>query len=85
MSKPNKAAFKRVYDELERGTPFTMNMAMDVFGNQFSEMLILCLLDAQDAARAIQGAVNRLRMGEQAEEEDDTDDDLEVEDDKEPS
>ena len=85
MSKPNKAAFKRVCEELESGTPFTMNMAMDIFGNQFSEMFILCLMDAQEAARAIQGSINRLRMGEQVEDEDDSLDDIEADSDKEPN
>ena len=85
MAKPNKTAFKRVCEELETGAQFTMNMAMDVFGNQFSEMFILCLMDAQDAARAIQGSINRLRMGDDTEDDEDADLDEVATGTKEPS
>lgn len=77
MTKPNAAAFKRVSDQLERGDQLTFNMMGDIFGNPFWEMVVLSLLDAQDAARAIQLATLRIRMGEQVD-----DDDL---DDEEPS
>ena len=85
MNKPNKAAFKRVCDELEAGAEFNFNMVGDVFGTIFWQLLVLSLMDANDAARAIQGAINRLRMQEDPTDEDDSDNDLDVEDDKEPS
>lgn len=83
--KPNRAAFNRVYKELDNGAAFNLNMVGDVFGKPFYELIILCFLDATDAARAIQGSINRLRMGEQADDTDDSLDDIEADGDKEPN
>lgn len=57
---PNAAAFNRVCVEVENGDPLTLEMVEEVFGADFSMMLIYTLMDANDAARAIQGAINRL-------------------------
>jgi hypothetical protein len=59
---PNKAAFARVCKELET-QPLTLEHVGSVFGAPFYEMVIYLFLDANDAARAIAGAVNRLKEG----------------------
>ncbi len=65
----DKSAFEVVCAELERGAPLTLEQVGEVFGAEFFMLLVYCLMDAGDAARAIQGAINRLRNGEQAPEE----------------
>lgn len=72
MATVNKKEFKRVVKELEGddttpGRELTFADIGAVFGADFWEMLVIALMDAQDAARAIQGAIGRLRAGEQAE------------------
>lgn len=56
----NKRAFKEVCAELEAGQDLNLAMVERVFGADFSMMLIYTLMDANDAARAIQGAIARL-------------------------
>lgn len=56
----NKKAFKEVCAELEAGNDLTLAMVERVFGADFSMMLVYTLMDANDAARAIQGAIARL-------------------------
>jgi hypothetical protein len=60
---PDKKAFKRVCQELNGPGPKPLNLEMvgDVFGSAFWIMLVYCFMDAGEAARAIQGAVNKLR------------------------
>lgn len=62
----NKAAFKQVCAELEEGRDLTFEMLGRVFGADFWMLLVYGFLDAQDAARAIQGAIARLSAGEAA-------------------
>lgn len=57
---PDAEAFGEVVKLLESGEPLTFTMVGEVFGPEFYELLLMTLLDAQDAARAIQGALNRL-------------------------
>lgn len=64
---PNDEAYARVKQDLEKGLSITLEMVGDVFGKEFWMLVVYCLLDAQEAARAIQGAINRLRAGEDAE------------------
>lgn len=65
----NKAAFTRVCKELDEGKALTFGMVGDVFGSAFWEMLVIGLMDAQDAAIAIQGAIRRLSGREVSEDE----------------
>ena len=58
---PNKKEFKLVCDELAGGQELTLAHVGRVFGQPFWEMTVILLLDSQDAARAIQGAISRLR------------------------
>lgn len=60
----NKAAFKTVCDQLEAGENLTLEMVGNVFGQDFWMMLVYTLMDANDAARAIQGAIARLSAKE---------------------
>lgn len=65
MSYPNKAAFKKVCKQLEdENYALTYTMIGEIFGAEFYELLLYSLMDSQHAARAIQGAVERLRKGE---------------------
>jgi hypothetical protein len=61
---PSKEAFETVSKELEANTPLTLEMVGKVFGPEFYMLIIYCLLDSGDAARAIQGAIMRLSKGE---------------------
>lgn len=63
MSKVNKKAFKEVCTTLEAGQPLTLEQVGSVFGQDFWVLLVYALMDSQLAARAIQGAINRLRSG----------------------
>lgn len=56
----NKRAFKEVCASLDAGNDLTLADVEAVFGADFSMMLIYTLMDANDAARAIQGAIARL-------------------------
>ena len=57
---PDKKAFKLISTQLE-STPLTLEMVGDVFGKDFWMLLVGALMDSNDAARAIQGAIYRLR------------------------
>jgi len=66
----NKKAFKLVCEQLAEGPghkDLTLDMVGSVFGQDFWIIMVMCLMDAQDASRAIQGAINRLRQGEEEE------------------
>jgi hypothetical protein len=57
---PNKKAFKEVSDKLAAGEELTFALVGDVFGPDFWVLVTSAFMDAQDAARAIQGAINRI-------------------------
>ena len=61
---PNEKAFKDVKAELTKGLPITFEMVGRVFGPDFWMLQVYALMDAQDAARAIAGAINRLAKGD---------------------
>ena len=63
---PSKTEFTKVCKELT-DQQLTFTQVGRVFGQDFWELLVYALLDSQEAARAIQGAVNRLKAGESAE------------------
>lgn len=65
----DRKAFNRICKELDQDKPLTFEMIGEVFGTPFNMLLVYALLDAQDAARAIQGAINRLKAGGVSEEE----------------
>lgn len=65
---PNREEFEKVLVELEDGSPLSIEQVGRVFGEDFWMLLVYCLMDAGDASRAIQGAINRLRRGEAPEE-----------------
>lgn len=71
---PSQEAFDRVCKDLAEGNPLTYAHIGEVFGAEFWIMLVTSFLDAQDAARAIQGSIARLTktqgVVEQAEGED---------------
>lgn len=56
----SKAEFKKVCDELAAGEDLDFQKVGRVFGEDFWMMIIYSFLDANDAARAIQGAIARL-------------------------
>ena len=58
---PNREAFERVCQDLQEGNELTLTHVGEVFGTPFWVMVVSCLMDAGDAARAIQGAIQRLR------------------------
>jgi hypothetical protein len=60
----DKSAFERVTTDIERGDALTLEMVGDVFGKDFYILIITLLLDAQEAALAIQGSMLRLAKGE---------------------
>ena len=60
---PDKKAFKKVCADLEAGNTLTMAHVGEVFGTDFWVMIVMALMDSQDAARAIQGAIQKLREG----------------------
>lgn len=57
----NLTEAKKVKGKLDKGSELTFAMVGDVFGQPFWELLVTSLMDSQDAARAIQGAIARLR------------------------
>lgn len=57
----NKKALKEVSSRLEAGDELTFEMVGAVFGSDFWCMLVMAFMDSQEAARAIQGAINKLR------------------------
>ncbi len=66
MNMPSDVAYDAVKRELAKDLPLTLEMVGNVFGQDFWILIVYCLLDAQEAARAIQGAINRLRAGEES-------------------
>lgn len=76
--KVDREAFEKVAQELEDlpDDMLTFRHVGSVFGAPFWELIILALLDSQDAARAIQLASQRLRGQKEF-------DDIEFEDDDE--
>lgn len=58
---PDRKAFELVCEDLERGNPLTFLHVGEVFGNDFWVLLVYAFLDSNDAARAIQGAIQKLK------------------------
>lgn len=56
----NREAVEQVAKDLEGGELLTYAHIGSIFGDEFYFMLIESFMDAQDAARAIQGAIARL-------------------------
>jgi hypothetical protein len=52
--------FKEIQSALKNGNDLTLEMVGYVFGNDFWVLLVQTMMDSNDAARAIQGAINRL-------------------------
>jgi hypothetical protein len=74
ITQADRQAFEQVAEALENGQQLTFEMIGKIFGDEFWMMLVYSFMDAQDAARAIQGAINRLRdSGELAEDTEDED------------
>lgn len=73
MAKIDRDALELVAVDLETGAELTFQHVGSVFGPDFWMLLVEGLMDSQEAARAIQGAINRLRSAQAA-------DDLEWED-----
>lgn len=63
---PSQRAFDLVKADLANGNELTLTHVGEVFGPDFWIMIVTALMDSQDAARAIQGAINRLARGEAA-------------------
>jgi hypothetical protein len=61
MIKINREAFETVAAKVEGGEDLTLEMVLDVFGSEVAMMFIYMLMDAQEAARAIQLAILNLR------------------------
>lgn len=66
MTKPSQEAFDEVCAQLESGNELTLDMVGNVFQQPFWMLIVEALLDSQEAARAIQGAINRLRTAQAA-------------------
>lgn len=64
MATINREALELVALDLEAGEELNLKHVGDVFGSDFWELVVMLLLDSQDAARAIQGAINRLRTAD---------------------
>lgn len=67
LDQPNADAFDEVCEAIEDGEQLTLSHIGRVFGQPFWELLIMCMLDSNDAARAIQ--MSMLRMREAAEQQ----------------
>jgi hypothetical protein len=65
--KYDREMFEETCTRLDAGEELTFEMIGDIFLKQFWMMLCYSLMDAQDAARAIQGAINRLKAGGKSE------------------
>lgn len=61
--KVDREAFERVAKQLENGDDLTFEMIGDVFLKEFWMMIVMSLMDSNDAARAIQNAIARLSKG----------------------
>ena len=53
-------AFKAVKESLENGDQLTLDAIGLIFGAQFYQLIVCCLMDAQEAALAISGSIKRL-------------------------
>lgn len=60
----NMKAFREVKKSLENGDQLTLDAVGLVFGAPFYQLLVCCLMDAQEAALAIAGSVKRLSSGD---------------------
>lgn len=60
VGSPSRVEFEKVCTELAEGGELTYAMLGRIFGESFWVMLVYSFLDAGDAARAIQGSMNRL-------------------------
>lgn len=80
MAKIDREALELVAKELDEGAELNLKHVGDVFGSDFWELIVMLLLDSQDAARAIAGAINRLRTADDDDAigYDDEDDDSEL-------
>lgn len=67
MSTPNDSAYREVKKLLAKGEQLTFPMIGDIFGQDFWVILVYTLMDANDAARAIQGAILRIAQETYAE------------------
>jgi hypothetical protein len=59
----NREAFENVVKALEKGDQLTLDAIGLVFGVPFYQLLVICLMDAQEAALAIAGSIKRLSEG----------------------
>ena len=58
---PNKKAFKQVCARVAAGEALTLQEVGEVFGQEFWVMLVYAFMDSNDAARAIAGAIQKLK------------------------
>jgi len=66
MAKPkvvDMKAFKAVKESLENGDHLTLDSIGLIFGAPFYQLIVICLMDAQEAALAISGSIKRLSEG----------------------
>lgn len=56
----NMKAFKAVKESLEKGDQLTLDAIGLIFGAPFYQLIVCCLMDAQEAAVAISGSLKRL-------------------------
>ena len=59
----NMKAFREVKKALENGDQLTLDAIGLIFGAPFYQLLVICLMDAQEAALAISGSIKRLSEG----------------------
>lgn len=62
---PNRKEFNKLCREIEGGGALTFEGIGNIFGQDFWMMLVWALMDSGEAARAIQGAIQRLRAGDE--------------------
>jgi hypothetical protein len=62
---PSRVAFDKTCARLKAGDELTLEMIGNVFGQPFWVLIVMCFLESQDAARAIQGAIRRLGTKEE--------------------
>jgi len=60
----NREELEKVATELDAGGMLTLEHIGRVFGQDFWMLIVYSLMDASDAARAIQGALLRLSGGQ---------------------
>lgn len=56
----NRKAFNEVVKALENGDQLTLDAIGLIFGAPFYQLIVCCLMDAQEAALAISGSLRRL-------------------------